>query len=354
MSKHKIAKEVEEAAKKEVKETSMVKTPVFSTGSSELNLACSDCVDAAFPYGVMINGIGDSHAGKTVLAHSILAEAALNSLFDGYDLIYDNAEASETAGIVNLFGTSLKNRIKLPENGRSSNIHDFKKNVWKPLKEEKPFVYALDSLDSIVSLEAEKQLDAAVEGEKEKGSYNMEKQKVMSSILGPICRKLESTKSLLIILSQTRAEINPFSFQEKRRSGGAALKFYAHVEMWLGKAETHKKKVGEFERVIGHKTKVKITKNKQTGKVREADLNIYVDYGIDDIGTIIDFMVDGKFWDTRKNTILATDLELEGTKNKLIEYVESNNLEPKLKEVMEKYWKKIEDSMALNRKNKYV
>lgn len=324
---------------------------LFSTGSTELNLACSDTIFGAFPSGCMINIIGDSHAGKTFLAHSIITEITLRQEFNDYNMLYDNAEAADTTGIAKMFGKTLIDRLTYT---RSSVVHDFKIAVWKLLKADKPFIYVLDSLDSLTTKEAEKQLDAAIAGEKEKGSYGLEKARVLSNILGPICRKLESTKSLLIILSQTRENINPSSFQEKTRSGGKALKFYASYEMWLALVGKHKKKVGEFERIIGACTRVKVTKNKLTGKVREAEFNIYVDYGIDDIGTCIDFLERrGKFWSKEKNTIIATDLKLEGTKEKLIRQIEEKNLEPKLRHVMGKAWKKIEDGLRLNRKSKY-
>ena len=349
--KNKTAEEVAESVEKEAVEDKK-DIILFSTGDTTLNLACSDTTIGAFPPGALVNIIGDSHAGKTFLAHSIMAEASINSEFEHYKLIYDRANEAPADGIARMFGNALT-KMQEPEAGCSTNIQDFKINVWKILRQDEPFIYVLDSLDSLTSKEEEKQLDAAVAGKEEKGSYGMEKPKVLSKILGPICKKLEHTNSLLIILSQTRDNINPMSFQEKTRSGGKALKFYSYFEMWLALVGKHKKTAGDFDREIGHKTKIKVTKNKLTGKVRDTIINIFYDYGIDDVGTCVDFMVDGKFWETRKNTILATELGIEATRDKLIRTIEEKELEPRLRKVVGMAWRKIEDSIKLNRKAKY-
>jgi len=349
-----IAKEIEKSAERSP-EAIKLETPVFPTGSTQLNLACSDTIRAAFSTGILVNIVGDSHAGKTYLAHSIMAEAALRREFSEYDIYYDRAEASPTTGIANMFGKTLQGRIKHPPGEHSINIHDFKINVWRLFSSDKPFIYILDSLDSLDTKESEKQLDNALKGNKEKGSYGMEKPKVLSNVLGSITRKLENTKSILIILSQTRDNIDPFSFQEKTRSGGRALKFYSSYEMWLAVIKTYKKKVGKFERVIGHRTRVRVTKNKLTGKVREAEFDIYTDYGIDDVGVNIDFLIDADVFEKKEGgrLISSSDFEIEATKERLINHIEKNNLETKLSRLVGKAWHDIEESFKLNRKNKY-
>lgn len=348
----KIASEIEEAADRSPEKIELEK-PIFSTGSTLLNLACSDKFLAAFPTGILVNIIGDSHAGKTVLAHSIMAKAAQRQELNEYDIYYDRAEAAPTAGIARMFGKVLEKRMKFPPGERSTTINDFKVNVWKLLKEDKPFIYVLDSLDSLGTKEGEKQLDEATKGN-DKGSYGMEKPRALSSILGPITRKLENTKSILIILSQTRDNIDPFSFQEKTRAGGKALKFYSSYEMWLAVVKTYKKKVGNFERVIGAKTRIKVTKNKLTGKVREAEFSILTDYGIDDVDMNIDFLVEAGTWKkVSEKTISAPEFEIDATREKLIRHIEDNNLEVRLERMVGKTWKEIEDSFKLNRKSKY-
>jgi recombination protein RecA len=352
----KVAKEIEDAATRPP-EVPKTHRKLFSTGSTELNLACSNTIDGAFAPGMLVNIIGDSHAGKTYLAHSILAEAALNPAFTDYDFYYDNAEAAETTGIQAMFGKALVDRLKPPivtEEGRSTTVQQFVKSVWKALDTEKPFIYVIDSLDSLDSDESMKRFEESIEGKEEKGSYKMEKPKYLSENLRKLAGRLLKTQSLLIILSQTRDNINPMSFKPKTRSGGHALEFYSSFEMWLGLVETIKKGKPGHELVIGHTTRVKVTKNKLTGKVRTADFSIYTDYGIDDVGSCVDFLVDEVgFWEKKGNTIQATGLNLEATREKLIREIETQGLEKDLREMVGKAWLDREEKIKLDRKKRY-
>lgn len=67
------AEELEEMV--EVKETREYSGLLVSSGNVLLNLACSDKKEGAFVGGTMINIIGDSSSGKTILALTVLAEA---------------------------------------------------------------------------------------------------------------------------------------------------------------------------------------------------------------------------------------------------------------------------------------
>lgn len=360
--------EIEKAADREKEQDPPVNKIFLSTGSTLLNLGCSDVAYGAIAPGVLVNIIGDSHAGKTFLAHSIVAEAILSEQFKDHDIYYDNPEAAPVEGIRRLFGNVLVDKIKDPsKDGCSGTIQEWRRNVWRIMRFDRPFIHITDSLDSLHTEEAEQKLNDEIDGKKEKGSMGMEKPKVMSGILGPMCRKLEKTTSILIILSQTRQNIG-MSFAPKKRAGGDALEFYSALVMWLARAGAIKVEKEKRTRIIGNKVRVKVSKSKITGKVREVDFSIYNSYGIDDIGSCVDFLVDEKIWNKKEtvksnseekkeaktgNTILASDLKLEGTKEKLIKQIEEKGLEQRLQLITGKYWKKIEDSFKLNRKAKY-
>lgn len=347
-----IASEIEVAAKRKP-EKDAPQPVLFSSGSTELNLACSDTVNGAFIAGTMINIIGDSFAGKTVLAHSIMAEAAIIPKFDGYRFIYDNPEAASTIGISQMFGKALADRIEIPEDC-SNTVQEFQINSIRAVSAG-PCIYVLDSFDSITSDEEEEKINKRLSGKEVKGSMGMEKAKNLKATLRTIVRRLKKNGSLLIIISQTIQNVDMFSFQEKKRAGGEALKFFASHELWLGLREKHTKKIREKELTIGAATRVRVTKNRITGKMREAELNIYYDYGIDDIGSIIDFLVERKFWNQNKNTITINDISipLEGTREKLIAQIEEKGLEPQLTAIMGNAWNEIEEALRLDRKKKY-
>ena len=60
-----------------------------STGSTLLNLACSDHPRIGFLMGGYYYLVGDSASGKTFLSLTCFAEACINPAFDNYRLIFD-------------------------------------------------------------------------------------------------------------------------------------------------------------------------------------------------------------------------------------------------------------------------
>ena len=330
------------------------------TGCTLLNLVLSDRVDGGFGLGKMANIIGDSSSGKSLLALSLLAECAHRKEFDGYRLIYDEPEQACEFDIEGLFGRVTAQRIEPPrvdDEGlpvHSETVQDFHGNIHTLLDSGAPFVYILDSLDALDTEEdqkkAEEMIKARQRGGSVTGTYGMAKPKAMSWILRHIVGRLKETKSALIIISQTRDNINPLSFSTKTRSGGRALKFYCTHELWLAVKSVIKKR----DREVGIYVKIKVSKNKLTGK-REDSLSIplYRAYGVDDIGASVDFLVKEKHWKKKGLKIVAEELDLECSRKKLIREIERKGLKEKLDKVVEKVWQEIEESLKLDRKPKY-
>ena len=335
---------------------------VLPTGSTLLNLACADLSCGGYGIGKMTNLIGDSAAGKSFLALTMLAEMAMDDRFKDYRFIYDDAEAACAFNMENLFGPAAK-RILPPhvdDDGEavpSGTVQDFEENLHEYLDGDRPFVYVLDSFDSITSEEEENKLKANLkaraEGGKERGDFGVQKPKAFSRIMRNICRKLRDSKSFLLMISQTRDNIDPMSFSKRTRSGGRALKFYASHEIWLGVVKTLRN--AKYKRVIGSLVRAKVTKNKLTGKVREVEFPIYYDYGVDDIVSCVDFLMLEKHWKKTAQTIKAPELSLEGTKAKLISDIEDNpELIPVLKKTVGEVWNGIEENLKLNRKPRFT
>ena len=331
---------------------------LIPTGSTLLNLACSDTADGGWGVGKMVNLIGDSSSGKSLLSFTMFAEVVRRKEFDDYRLIYDDVEQACEFNIKKLFGKKVADRVEPPgiEDGEpkhSDVIQDFYGTILQLCKSGKPFIYVLDSLDALSSKEEVTKVDdimaAHKEGKQTSGTYGMDKPKILTQMLRRIISDLKATKSLLLIISQTRDNINPMSFEKKTRSGGNALRFYASHEIWLARAAKHKSK----DRVIGAEVKVKVSKNKLTGKLREVGMSIYYDLGLDNVGSCVDFLIDEGIWKKSKNTIEVESLGLRGTRESLIRQIEHAGLEDKLVEETEKAWVDIEESLKLNRKPRY-
>tara|TARA_Y100000310_G_scaffold137866_1_gene136811 strand:+ start:268 stop:1296 length:1029 start_codon:yes stop_codon:yes gene_type:complete len=341
-----------------VKRTKQPSSPLLvPSGSSLLDLACSDSIKGAFPLGKVVNIIGDSSAGKTMLALSMFAEMNDRIGFDNYKFIYDDVERALEFDVQNLFG-EVSRRIEPPaldddEKLYSDTIQDFFVNLKSWLNEGDPFIYVLDSFDALTSEQEEEKVDkfvkAHLKGEKSAGSYGMDKARMSSQILRMVKGLVADTDSLVVIISQTRDNIDPFSFEKKKRSGGRALKFYSSHEIWLANKAKLKKK----DRVIGNQVQAKVSKNKLTGKVRVVEFPVYYDYGVDSIGSAIDFLSKERWKAKTKNKINAPEFEFEGSRQKLIDYIEINDSETELFGILEDEWQEIEESLKLNRKRKY-
>lgn len=323
----------------------------LDTGLSLLNLSCSGNVNGGFKLGKCVNIVGDSSSGKTYLCLTALACAAHNKEFDDYELYLDDVESANEFDVRNLFGSSSAERIKSPyEEGKSSEtIEEFYFTIGRLLDEARPFIYVLDSMDALSSTaeieKFEENREKYEKGKETKGSYGDGKAKVNSANLRQIVSRLQSTKSLLIIISQTRDNITS-TFAQKTRSGGRALEFYCSYVMWLAKLSKITKKVNGKDRSIGSQSRLKLTKNKVTGKYHEIDFPILYQYGIDDTDSMINYLLEEKA--LKKS---GAYIEWEG-KNyhmvDLVNHIESTGID-KVKELVSSTWNGIEDQLKTGR-----
>lgn len=334
-------------------------------GLTTCHLECSGHYQGAFRIGTLINLIGDSHAGKTLVAFTVFAECNKLEKFDNYNFYYDDVEAANEFNLPNLFGSQCADRID--QSIRSYTIESFNDNIARLLDEGEPFIYVLDSFDALTSEAViEKDIEnrkKREKGQETKGDYGDGKAKIFSRFCSMRIRELRDTGSLLIIISQTRDNIGfGAQFTPKTRSGGKALKFYAAFEIWLACQKKEKK----GSRTIITNVQGKITKNKLTGHHGEFYFPILRDYGVDNIMSCINFLMDEGDWTGSKKSVNTKGfLEPETKKvkgketlvhpsiKKIIDYIEEENKEKELFEICEKTYYKIMESLKPDRKPKY-
>ena len=326
------------------------KTKLIPTGSTLLNLGLSDDPYGGFHIGTINNIIGDSAAGKTFLLWTIFAEMVYDKRFDEYELYYDEPEASLAFNLSKLFGDVVEERIITEM--ISESVEAYHNNVMGLLDEGtekkkkiiKPFVHGLDSLDAICT---EDEIDRDIR----KGTFGGQKPKLISEILRKIVQNVKNTSSTIFVISQTRDNIGVTFGSKKTRSGGKALKFFSTHELWLAVEKHIKRK----ERDVGVDVIVKVSKNKLTGKLRKIKFPIYYDYGIDDISSCIDFLIEEKVWSETRGVIdTKGDFVADKTnQSKLITLIEEENLKPELVELVANTWYDIETSIASDRRPKY-
>ncbi len=345
--------------KKKKKKKRLSPNDFLSTGSTLLNLACTGNPFRGFAKGKFYFIVGDSISGKTWLSLTCLAEASVNSQFDNYRFIYDNGEDGALMDIKKFFGKEVHRRIEWPAKHCSFDIEEFYYNVKDAIDSGQPFIYILDSMDSLSSQSEEDKFDQNMKayraGKERKGTMTDGKAKVNSAMLRKVIgRPLQRSGSILIIINQTRDRMNALPFQSKKtRSGGHALHFYATLEMWSSVFNRITKTVRGKKRQLGVNSKIQVKKNRITGRERTVIIPIYHSFGIDDIGSCIDYLIDEGYWKKKGNIIIAKDFEFSDSRQKLINLIETQCMEKDLKSIVGDVWNEIEEACIIKRKKKY-
>ncbi|MDR2170703.1 MAG: hypothetical protein LBP59_11215 [Planctomycetaceae bacterium] len=357
------------------------KTKLLSTGSTLLNLAIANNWQASILPGAYYWLCGDSASGKTWLTYSILAEAANNPVYDNYRLIYDDVENGALFDVERYFGSKLARRCEPPAKDKdgtpiySSLVEEFYSYLDDKIKQKKPFIYVLDSMDSLDSLANEKlfdsnksaiqsmlsgkadKIDNGEKSDKIKASYGDGKAKFNSQNIRRFVSRLRKTGSILIIVTQTRDNITGYG-APKIAGGGKALKFYSHVELWTKSVGELTKNVNNIKRTVGSICEASIKKNRITGQYAKVNFNIHNTYGIDDLGSCIDYLLSEKAIETSgKNasggTLTIPQMNLSGTKEKLITLIERSNREDEFRQLVADVWNDVLVKTTLQRKKRY-
>jgi RecA/RadA recombinase len=345
---------------------------LLKTGSTVLDLGITGRRAGGFAKGKYFWMVGDPSSGKTFLMLTCLAEAAVNPKFADYRFIYDNGEDGALMDMERYFGPSMASRLEPPATDKdgeavySEEIEDFYFYLDDALTEAekkggKPCIYLLDSMDALDSKYSQKKFKeaktAARKGTKARGDYGDGKAKINSTRIRRVISRLRNTGCILIILSQTRDNIDAGLFEEQQTcSGGHALKFYATVQLWSSVGSKIKRVINEKKLQIGVYCRVRIRKNRITGKERTIEFPIYYETGIDDIGGMIDFLTYWKFWPKNKDGIVNATADFDNVKKRreaLIQWIEKHELREDLEDIVEDAWNEIEKRALVKRRSKY-
>ena len=192
--------------------------------------------------------------------------------------------------------------------------------------------------------------------ERSTGSYGDGKAKVHSANIRRFIKPLESSGSILIVLNQTRDSFD--MFEKAKYSGGRALKFYAHLQLWSSVKKQITKTVRGKPRQLGVNCKVQVRKNRVTGRDRTILVPIFHSHGIDDLSSCIDYLIDeGEWYKSKSGMIKASGLgpgfDDPMRQESLIKRIEEKELEDDLKELVGEVWQTIERACEIKRKKRY-
>lgn len=328
-------------------------------------------VGGGIPSG-MINIVGDSSSGKSFLSGELLA--AVYHKYNGeVDWFYDNVEKGYRIDSNELYGFDILGSGYFTQDECSDTIEQFEYKIAKVLKEKdpaRPFIYVLDSYDSLTSeseikyqdkrrktldklMKARAAGDIEAEGaaKGDSGSYGLDKQKFMHAFCRGNVRALVNNNVWLILVSQVKDNIGVMFGPKYKRLGGKALDFYPNIVVWLAEVEKYLIK----NRPVGVCVKIRGTKVRNKRPFRACFIDLVFDYGIDDISSNLKFLYDLKtdLGKDKKSDKVKWDGK-EYTLRKLIKHIEKNDLEAELRKRVINKWEDIEQSISSKgRKSKW-
>lgn len=288
----------------------------FTTGCTLLDLVVGGGRGKmGFKGGALVNLVAIEAAGKTQLASESIAHNTHKT--PGFWHQYIDREHRYSFDTQGLYGVSVCD----PSEWVPDTIEELDGYLGNLLEAAKtPGMIVVDSLDAFSTEETEdraakrsKQVD---EGKdiKQDGSYTVSTgtPKFLSESLRIRMTQASNTGTCLLFLSQVRAKLGAMAFDPNKyiRNGGKALDHWCNDVVWL--KPLHKIKTGksedQSERVQGVVVKAWTTKNSTDRPFRECLYTILFDYGIDNIGSNIDYLFNLR--DPKKGDLVVKDSDL--------------------------------------------
>jgi recombination protein RecA len=259
-------------------------TDFISTGATMLDVAISNRKDGGIAVGRITELTGLEGSGKSLIAAQLIANTQKRG---GVGVLIDT-ETAVNPEFFRAIGIDT-NKLVYVHLTTVEDIFDAVTNVIEKVRaggnKDKLVTIVVDSI-AAASTKKEMEADFGKDG------YATDKAIIISKAMRKITGMIGRERIALVFTNQLRQKMNAPSFSDPwTTSGGKAIAFHASTRLRLSLLG---KKKNANDEVVGVSVKAVVVKNRLGPPHRTAEFDIFFNRGIDDYGSWLKVMKDGK------------------------------------------------------------